>query len=92
MNTTKKKVNVWDTYVTKKNGEIMHFDIIAPVSVKDTDVIYEYGKSYLATKGQAGQPLTSEQCRLCHIETLQPDWEKEIANKGYFIIEMEGCF
>jgi len=86
-----KKVNVWDTYVTKKDGKIMHFDIIAPVEVKDTAIIYDYGRKYLKTKGQEGQALTSKQCRLCHIETLKPSWEAEIADKGYFIIEMEGC-
>lgn len=86
-----KKVNVWDTYVTKKDGQIMHFDIIAPVEVSDTTTIYEYGKDYLKTKGQEGQPLTSKQCRLCHIEYLRPEWEAEIDDKGYFIIEMEGC-
>ena len=85
------KVNVWDTYVTKKNGHLMHFDIIAPVAVTDTDTIYGYGKEYLAAKGQDGQPLTANQCRLCHIETLSTAWEAEINKKGYFIIEMEGC-
>ena len=89
MNTT--KVNVWDTYVTKKDGQIMHFDILAPVEVKDTAVIYDYGKSYLKTKGQEGQPLTAKQCRLCHVENLRPEWEKSIEEKGYYIIEMEGC-
>ena len=91
MNTTTTKVNVWDTYVTKKDGQIMHFDILAPIAIKDTAVIYNYGKSYLKTKGQEGQPLTAKQCRLCHIETLRAEWEKEIKEKGYFIIEMEGC-
>lgn len=85
------KVNVWDTYVTKINGQIMHFDILAPVAIKDPSVIYDYGKSYLKTKGQEGQPLASKQCRLCHIETIMPAWETEIEEKGYFIIEMEGC-
>ena len=88
---TQKKVNVWDTYVTKKNGKIMHFDILVPIDVKDTTTIYKYGKEYLKTKGQEGQALTSKQCRLCHIEELRPEWEKEINLKGYFIIEMEGC-
>jgi len=89
--TIQKKVTVWDTYVTKKDGNIMHFDIIAPVEVTDTSIIYDYGKSYLKSKGQEGQSLTSNQCRLCHIERLRPSWEKEINEKGYFIIEMEGC-
>ena len=89
--TLNKKVNIWDTYVTKKDGSIMHFDIVAPVEVVDPTAIYSYGKDYLKTKGQEDQPLSSKQCRLCHIEHLRPEWEAEISDKGYFIIEMEGC-
>lgn len=90
--TTKKmQVAVWDTYVTKKDGSIMHFDIIAPSEIKDTNIIYNYGKRYLKTKEQDGQPLTSKECRFCHIESVKPSWESEIIQNGYFIIEMEGC-
>lgn len=88
---TKMKVAVWDTYVTKKDGSVMHFDIIAPQEIKDTNVIYTYGRDYLKTKGQGGQPLTSKECRFCHIETVRPQWEAEITQNGYFIIEMENC-
>lgn len=85
------KVAVWDTYVTKKDGRIMHFDIIVPEEIKDTSVIYGYGKEYLKTKGQEGQPLTSKECRFCHTEKAKPEWETEIKKKGYFIYEMENC-
>lgn len=92
MDTIKKsEVNVWDTYVDKKDGTVMHFDILAPVAITDTDTIYKYGKEYLKLKNQEDQPLTSKQCRLCHIESLRPEWEADIAEKGYYIIEMEGC-
>lgn len=87
----KMQVAVWDTYVTKKDGTIMHFDIIAPSEVKDPVVIYNYGREYLKTKGQEGQPLTSEECRFCHIETVNPQWENEIRQRGRFIYEMENC-
>ena len=85
------KVAVWDTYVTKKDGSVMHFDIIAPEEIKDTTIIYGYGREYLISKRQEWQPLTSKQCRFCHIETVRPEWEAEIKQKGYFIIEMENC-
>ena len=85
------KVAVWDTYVTKKDGGIMHFDILAPEEIKDTRVIYDYGKAYLKTKGQDGQPLTSKECRFCHVETVKSNWEEAIKKSGYFIIEMENC-
>lgn len=86
-----RKVNVWDTYVTRKDGGLMHFDILAPAEITDPQLIYEYGQAYLTTKGQAGQALAAEQCRFCHVEELRPDWEKEIASSGFFVIEMEGC-
>lgn len=85
------QVSVWDTYVTKNDGTIMHFDIIVPSEIKDTDLIYNYGKGYLKTKNQEGQSLSSEECRFCHLETLKPQWEAELKEKGYFIIEMENC-
>ena len=89
--TSKMKIAVWDTYVTKKDGTIMHFDILAPEDIKDTSVIYNYGKDYLKSKEQEGQPLTSKECRFCHVETLRPNWEEAINKQGYFIIEMENC-
>ncbi len=85
------KVAVWDTYVTKRNGEIMHFDIIAPAEVKEKNTIYQYGKTYLKTKGEENQHLTSKECSFCHIEAVRPQWEEEIKSKGYFIYEMENC-
>ena len=85
------KVAVWDTYVTKKDGTVMHFDIIAPIEIKDTAVIFSYGKEYIKTKGQEGQLLASKECRFCHVETLRPNWEADIKKQGYFIIEMENC-
>lgn len=85
------KVAVWDTYVTKKDGAIMHFDILAPEDIKDTTIIYGFGKEYLKSKGQEGQDLTSKECRFCHLETLRPNWEADINRKGYYIIEMENC-
>jgi len=30
---TEMKVAVWDTYVTKKDGSVMHFDIIVPEEI-----------------------------------------------------------
>jgi hypothetical protein len=90
-NSKKMKVAVWDTYVTKKDGSVMHFDILAPSTVKDTTVIYNFGREYLTTKGQEEQPLTSKECKFCHVESVRPEWETTINNKGYYIIEMENC-
>ena len=85
------KVSVYDTYVTKKQGGVMHFDILVDSKEKDLDKIYGFGREYLKSKGQEGQPLTSKQCRVCHVENAQGAMEDSIQTKGYFIIEMEGC-
>lgn len=85
------QVAVWDTYVTKKDGSIMHIDIIAPAEIKDGSAIYSFGLEYLKEKGQEGQPLTSRECRFCHIESARQAWEESISDKGYFILEMENC-
>jgi len=85
------EVAVWDTYVTRKDGRVMHFDIIAPSSQRDSAVIHAYGKAYLERKGEGGQPLTSKECRFCHVRTLQPKWEADIHRQGFFILELENC-
>lgn len=89
--TSKMEVAVWDTYVKKKDGTVMHFDIIAPSTLRDTTVIHAFGRAYLRTKGQEGQPLTAKECRFCHVETVRSKWAEQIEQQGYFIIEMEGC-
>lgn len=85
------KVAVWDTYVTKNEGSIMHFDIIVPVETNDPEQIYSYGREYLRTKGLEGQPLSSKESQFCHIEAMKPEWEEDIRQKGYTIVEMEYC-
>jgi Domain of unknown function (DUF2024) len=85
------KVSVYDTYVPKKEGGVMHFDILVDSNEKDLEKIYGYGKEYLLSVGQEGQPLTSKQCRFCHVENAKGPIEDSITAKGYYIIEMEGC-
>lgn len=85
------QVAVWDTYVTKKDGSIMHFDIIAPDHIKDEKIIHTFGKDYLQSNGQQDQPLTARECRFCHIEQATSKMELSIQQKGYYIIEMQNC-
>ena len=85
------KVAVWDTYVTKSDGSIMHFDILAPDEVTDLESIYGFGKEYLSTKQQGDASITAKECNFCHIEKATVEMESAIRAKGYYIIEMEGC-
>jgi len=84
-------VAVWDTYVKRKDGRIMHFDIIVPAELKDAEKVYAYGKEYLASKGENQAIISSKECRFCHVETIRPQWEEDIKKKGYTIYEMQNC-
>lgn len=85
------QVAVWDTYVKRKDGRTMHFDIIAPSEIRDSSVIHGYGLEYLKEIGEGSQALTSNECSFCHIEEARPQWIEAIEDKGYFIYEMENC-
>jgi uncharacterized protein DUF2024 len=78
---------VYDTYVTKKDGRIMHFDVVVDASTPHERAI-DYGKEYLST---GGQEMTQEECQFCHIQEAPPFVEKGIEQRGYWIQKMEGC-
>jgi hypothetical protein len=83
------KVAVWDTYVSKKDGNILHFDIVVKEELKDAAVVFGYGKKYLASKNEEGQPLSAAQCQFCHIEEPTEEMKTNIYNNGFHILEME---
>ena len=85
------KVSVWDTYVKRDDGIMMHFDILVPIDVTDEVTIFNFGNEYLKHKSVHNKELNTKQCRLCHIEQATEVMKKEILDKGYFIIEMENC-
>jgi len=85
------KVAVWDTYVKRQDGKIMHFDILVKSELKDENSIYRYGNAYLSSKPFDTNNLTSKECKLCHIETAPDAVVNSINDKGFHIIEMENC-
>lgn len=85
------KVAVWDTYVQRVDGKLMHFDILVPSTLSDQQTIFNYGKDYLSSKNFTTGSLTSKECQLCHIESATEEVALSINKKGYFIIEMENC-
>ncbi len=85
------KVVVWDTYVKREDGNIMHFDILVPDNVTAKQTIFDFGKDYLKTKAFKTGQLTSKECRLCHVEQATEEIASIIKKQGYFIIEMENC-
>ncbi len=81
---------VYDTYVTKKDGRIMHFDVIVEANTPHEKAI-EYGKEYLNSVDQGGQKMTQEECQFCHIQEAPPVVAKDIQDSGFYIQKMEGC-
>jgi hypothetical protein len=84
------EVAVFDTYVKKKSGGYMHFDIIVAADTHYENVL-TFGKDYLRTKVQASYHITPRECRFCHLEEVVPIWEQTIVQQGYYIHEIEGC-
>jgi hypothetical protein len=85
------KVSVWDTYVQRKDGKIMHFDILVPNHVTDEEAIFNYGRIYLKSKTFETGKLTSSECQFCHIEQATEAIINNIEKEGFHIIEMEHC-
>ena len=84
------KVLVYDTYVPKDNSTTIHFDILVAQGTSE-EKVYKYGKQYLESKAVKHTDLTTKECKFCHIETAPENVQKEIQDKGYYIIEMENC-
>lgn len=85
------KVSVWDTYVKREDGKLMHFDILVPNEVKDEQTILNFGTSYLKSKTFKTESISSRICNFCHIEQATDAVINAIKNKGFSIIEMENC-
>lgn len=85
------KIAVWDTYVTRKDGKIMHFDILVPKDIKDEQKIYEYGQLYLQNKEVITTEITSKECNYCHVEEASAAIIRTINKRGFDIVELENC-
>ncbi|MEX0273603.1 MAG: DUF2024 family protein [Flavobacteriaceae bacterium] len=85
------KVSVWDTYVQRANGLLMHFDILVPSVIDNIDTVLGYGMDYLHAKSFETGKLTAKECHFCHMETAPLHVRDAIEKKGYFIVEMENC-
>lgn len=85
------KVSVYDTFVKRQDGKIMHFDILVSSSLKNESTIYGYGKEYLKSKPFKTSNLSSKECQFCHIEQASDTITNQIKENGFFIIDMEHC-
>ncbi len=84
------EIAVYDTYVKRTDGRVMHFDVFVPAGT-DPEKVLAFGREYLSDKPVESQTLTSDQCRFCHTQAAPDQIQQTIAEQGYFIYEMEGC-
>jgi hypothetical protein len=83
-------VYVFDTYATRPNGRIMHFDVVLPEN--DAAKALAAARHWLASIGAADTEVRAERCCYCHSEPTAPEaMRKDIESQGYAIYKLEGC-
>ena len=85
------KISVWDTYVSRDDGAMMHFDILVPSNMEDYEKIQQFAEEYLGSKSFSTHDFSTAKCNFCHQEIANSEVEHHILDKGYSIIEMENC-
>jgi hypothetical protein len=85
------KVAVWDTYVKRQDGLVMHFDMLVSSEETNEEIIIEYGNTYLKNKPFITGKLTTKECTLCHIEQATEMVMEAVKKQGFYILEMENC-
>jgi hypothetical protein len=85
------EISVWDTYVKREDGKLMHFDILVPSTINNEVIVFDFGNQYLQEKPFLTKELSTKECKYCHIEIASKEVKNSINNKGYYIIEMQNC-
>lgn len=84
------EVAMWCTYLERPDEEIMHFGILVPPKLNNPAVIHLFGQEYLDKKKQ-NLMLNKSYCKFCHVGEASPEVQKEIEQKGYYILELGHC-
>ncbi len=85
------KIAVFDTYVKRPDGRVMHFDVLVRESDRQIDQVLQFGRRYLAAKGVPADTLTAQECRFCHMESATEPIEQAVEQDGFAIIELGNC-
>ncbi len=84
-------IAVFDTYVTRPDGRVMHFDILVPDAGRNLEQVLEFGRRYLAAKDLPAQILRTEACRFCHVEQASAAVQQAVDRDGFAILELGNC-
>ena len=84
------EVDVFDTYATRSDGGMVHFDMVVP-SGTDPSAAYEYAIQWLNSVGLSSAELKQSRCNFCHTVSASEKVASDIEADGFHIIRMEGC-
>ncbi|MBN8503342.1 MAG: DUF2024 family protein [Burkholderiales bacterium] len=85
------EIAVYDTYVPRPDGRVMHFDVLVPAAGHTLAQVLVYARAYLARKGLSDRGLDAQACHFCHTEHAAPWARQAIEQEGYAIIELAHC-
>ena len=83
-------ITIWDTYVSRKDGKEMHFNIFTPKNLQNLEKIIDFGLEYLKSKPFETSGLISNQCNQCSFENINVITDA-ITQRGYSIKEIKNC-
>lgn len=85
------KIAVFDTYVKRPDGQVMHFDVLVREADKQIEQVLQFGRRYLAAKGVPSETLSAQECRFCHMESATEPVQSAVEQDGFAIIEISNC-
>lgn len=83
------KIAVWDLYIKKVNGNVLHFNVVVHESKSKMEIVFNYANEYLKSIGVDSAEINVKNCQFCHIENLTDNMKSDIETSGYHIIEMD---
>lgn len=84
------KFDVFDTYVTREDGQRMHFDVFLPAG-GSKDTAKQFAMKWLAEMKISTDNIQLDSCEYCHSEQATPEVAQALETQGYAILQMQGC-
>jgi hypothetical protein len=84
------KIDVYDTYLKGRNGELVHFDVFVPMDTPK-EKAFKAAKTWLSSVDLNANDLKQDLCAFCHSEIANPEVHRVIEREGFYILQMEGC-
>ena len=85
------KIAVFDSYATRPDGRVMHFDVLVREADRQIEQVLQFGRRYLVAKGVPSATLSAQVCRFCHIESATATVQLAVEQDGFAIIELGNC-